>query len=66
MLDEDMYTKYRNHILYRVFQKRFIRAKSKYNYSKSMRGNADIIRDAAMMLRAYKALEQELVKLEGE
>ena len=49
-----------------AFQKRFIRAKSKYNYSKSMRGNADIIRDAAMMLRAYKALEQELVKLEGD
>jgi hypothetical protein len=45
-----------------AFQKRFIRAKSKYNYSKSMRGNADIIRDAAMMLRAYKALEQELVR----
>ena len=44
------------------FQKKFLKAKSKYNYSKSMRGNADIIRDAAMMLRAYKALEQELVR----
>ena len=44
------------------FQKRFYKAKSKLNHSQSFGSNADIIRDAAMMLRAYKALEQELVR----
>ena len=46
------------------FQKRFYKAKSKLNHSQSFGSNADIIRDSAMMLRAYDALELELARVE--
>jgi len=45
------------------FQKRFYKAKSKLNHSQSFGSNADIIRDSAMMLRAYDALELELARI---
>lgn len=44
------------------FQKRFYKARTKWNRAQSFGLNADVIRDSAMMLRAYDALEQELAR----
>tara|TARA_R110000824_G_scaffold65820_1_gene171196 strand:- start:973 stop:1461 length:489 start_codon:yes stop_codon:yes gene_type:complete len=44
------------------FQKRFYKARTKWNRSQSFGSNADVIKDSAMMLRAYDALEEELAR----